>query len=129
MSIKHRAGRENASADALSRHQLGIAEGEAQVAAVHSDHTIAELLLIHPATVVAEDDGSDYAVEQSKDSVLREMINFLQGGNLPEDPSKARKLAAQESVFTLTDGVLYYVDPRHGNREELLCPLIYEISY
>ena len=128
VSIKYRAGRENASADALSRHpqgpapQLGIAEGEAQVAAIHSDHTITELLLIDPATAVAGDDGNDYTVEQSKDPVLREMINFLQGGTLPEDPSKARKLAAQESVFTLTDGVLYYVDPRHGNRRRVAVP-------
>ena len=114
VSIKYRAGRENASADALSRHtqepapQLGIAEGKAQVAAVHSDYTIAELLLIDPATAVAEDDGKDYTVEQSKDPVLREMINFLQRGTLPEDPCKARKLAAQESVFTLCGISLAY---------------------
>ena len=102
--------------------QLGIAEGEAQVAAVHSDHMITELLLIDPATAVAGDDGNDYTVEQSKDPVLREMINFLQEGTLPEDLSKARKLAAQKSVFILTDGVLYYVDPRHSNRRRVAVP-------
>ena len=31
-------------------------------------------------------------------------------------------LAAQESWFTLLDGVLYYVDARHGNRRRVAVP-------
>ena len=32
-------------------------------------------------------------------------------------------LAAQESWFTLLDGVLYYVDARHGNRRRVAATL------
>ena len=42
------------------------------------------------------------------------MILFLQDGTLPDDPTKAKKLIAQESVLVLVGGILYYVNP-HGD--------------
>ena len=50
------------------------------------------------------------------------MTDFLQNGVLPEDSNRAKKLAAQESLFALIDGILYYVDPRHGNRKRIAVP-------
>ena len=125
--IVYRAGRENASADALSRHpqgpapQHGIAQDETQVAVVSTDTDLSTLLRESPLLLGKEQQGS-YGTEQRKDSSLVEMTDFLQNGVLPEDSNRAKKLAAQESLFALIDGILYYVDPRHGNRKKIAVP-------
>ena len=125
--IVYRAGRENASADALSRHpqgpapQHGIAQDETQVAVVSTDTDLSTLLRESPLLLGKEQQGS-YGTEQRKDSSLVEMTDFLQNGVLPEDSNRAKKLAAQESLFALIDGILYYVDPRHGNRKRIAVP-------
>ena len=40
----------------------------------------------------------DFSTEQGKDPVLARMIDFLEGGELPEDESDARKIASQASL-------------------------------
>lgn len=64
----------------------------------------------------------DYADEQSKDADLLEMIKFLRDGTVPTDDCKARKLAAQGSMFTLVDGILYYIDHQHSNQKRAAVP-------
>ena len=51
-----------------------------------------------------------------------QVIHFLQNVTLPEDYSRAKEPAAQESVFGLMDGILHYVDTRHGNPEKVAVP-------
>ena len=130
--IVHRAGKENTNADALSRSpyapapEEGIAEGEVQVAAlsVPQSCSIANNLtsLLHRAP--APDDGStpDYATEQRKDTQLKEVVDYLEHGSLPDDPLRARMIAAQEPLFAVVDGILYYIDPKHGNRRRAAVP-------
>ena len=125
--IVYRSGRENASADALSRCPQGpaplrgIAQDETQVAVVNSGTDISDLLQEGPASLEGEQQAH-YGAEQQKDPSLKEIIDFLQDGTLPEDSSRARKLSAQESLFALVGGILYYIDARHNNRKRVAVP-------
>ena len=47
------------------------------------------------------------------------MIQFLEKGTLPSDDNRAKKITAQEPQFALTDNVLYYIDPKRGNRRHI----------
>ena len=123
VTIIYRAGRDNASADALSRSPYGsppaegIAEGEVQVASIATED-IATLLQAAPLASTQV----DYYSEQAKDPDLRMLIEFLREGKLPENPTHARKVAAQESQYSIVDGILYYVDHRHDNCRRVAVP-------
>ena len=103
--------------------QQGIAQDETQVAAVHKETDIAMSKLLQQSPVAREKkQGYNYGVEQLKDQRLKEIMDYLQSDAIPEDSHKARMLVAQESLFTLLDDVLYYVDARHGNRKRVDVP-------
>jgi len=98
----------------------GIAQDETQVAAVYADRDITELMQEGLDSPGVEEEG--YGAEQGKDPSLKEMIDFLQNGVLPEDSDRARKLSAQECLFALVDGILYFIDARHGNCKRVAVP-------
>ena len=83
------------SADALSRcpqepaPQCGIAQDETQVATVSTDADISDLLQESPVSLGGEQQ-EPYGAEQQKDRGLKEMIDFLQDGVLPDDPTGLR---------------------------------------
>ena len=56
------------------------------------------------------------AEQQAQDSQIMEWVAFLKHGQLPEDNTQARKMTMQQSLFAIVDDVLYYVDPKRGNR-------------
>ena len=123
--IQYRAGRENVSADMLSMSpqdpapEEGIAQGETQVVVVTTGGDIAALLEAEPAPPQIQD---HYGTEQLKDPRLQEMIELLEKGTLPSDDNRATKIAAQEPQFALTDNILYYIDPKRGNRRRTAVP-------
>ena len=120
LTIVYRAGRENASADALSRNPLGsppaqgIGQGETQVSAVTASD--------NQETTPTGQDNLRYSAEQLKDSSLKEMVVYLEQDALPDDAETAKKLVAESSQFTLIDGVLYYVDHRRNNQRRTVVP-------
>ena len=126
VKIVYRAGRENASADALSRSPTnsppshGVAEGEVQVAAISTSEDFTSLLQLGPASSIQNQ--KDYSVEQLKDPSLKEVMELLGKGKLPDNPDQAVKVMAQESQFSLLDGTLYYIDHRHDNRRRIVVP-------
>ena len=126
VTIVYRAGRENASADALSRSPCtsapsqGIAQDEVQVSSVASDEDLPMLLQANPLTGTQR--HSNYSGEQLKDPDLRAMMDYLKGGELPNNLDEAKKLVAQESLFTIVDGTLFFIDHRHDSRKRVAVP-------
>jgi len=137
VDIVYRAGRENASADALSRSPVnpppshGIGQDEMQVSAVatsgsdtpeHLDtgQPLSSLLRLPPAS---SEGTVDYSSEQMKDPTLKGLVLYLQDEQLPDDPEEAKKVAAKASQFALADGVLTYLDRNPGDRKRVAVPL------
>ena len=112
-------GELNLCADALSRTPQcpalvdGTDHGQMQVAivtsaAVSTPPTIETLLIAQPA-----DDVPDrFSDEHRKDPALLEIFNFLLKEELSTEDKRARKIALQSSLFSIEDGLLYYVDPK-----------------
>ena len=124
MRIRHRPGRENKFADALSRcphspaPSYGIAERETQVARVNAS-TIADLLNDDPSPDV---DQVSICAEQRKDPWICGIIAFLQEKELPNDEIQARMVAAQSFQFDMVNGVLYFIDIKHGGNGRVVVP-------
>ena len=133
IQIVHRPGCENAGADTLSRNPIASVseeqtDGEVQVAQVKttatsdlSDVSISQLLDMPPSQ-----DNTQLMCsldkEQEKDSELNSVIKFPETGVLPDHEQLAKKIAAQASQFVMIDGILYFIDAKHGNRRRVVVP-------
>ena len=123
--ITYRAGRENVAADALSRSPkdpapvCGLTQGETQVAVLRGGEGDTPL---NVTTGSSQEESTDFAAEQVKDPDLLEVVEFIRDGKAPKDDRRAKKLAAREALFTMVDGILYYLDPRRDNRKRAAVP-------
>ncbi len=128
VDIVYRPGKQCANADALSRSPIGrtadTIENDPVVTKVTATElqksgTIPELLTADP-----EFSGvtSSFGSEQRKDSNLIATFNFLEEQVLPEDPSKARKIALQAPLFAVVEDVLYHLDPKPSCRRRIVVP-------
>ena len=106
LHIHYRPGKKNANADALSRsppesgsntQPFGI------VAAVRKDGEAAK---------GGDRDGDSFSQKQRSDPELLEIATYLESGELPQDPARARELTLTKSHFLLKDGVLYHIDEK-----------------
>ena len=107
VNIIYRAGKDNVIADALSCNPQGpapgegLAETEIQVANVGStpeerDSDISTLLQLEPEASPIQQ--STLADEQRRDGSLWPMIQYLEEGELPEDPQMSKKIIARSSL-------------------------------
>ena len=82
-------------------------------------------VLLRVSTTGKDLEQDPFAWEQRQDPAVKEIIDFLESGTLPEDATRARKLALQESLFTLVSGILYFIDPntriRRGQLFQDIC--------
>lgn len=129
VTIRYRPGRQNSSADALSRSPqapspaIGVGQDEFQVAAVTANAVdpvadIQTLLNAEPACT----EPDHFSDEQRKDPDLREIIVFLQKEKLPDDEKRARKIALQAPLFTIEDQTLFYIDPKQKHQRRVVVP-------
>lgn len=132
VDIVYRPGKKCANVDALSRSPVEdpsadvTLEGnsEIRIGAVQSKTSsitdnISELLCTVPGTskpivLLAE--------QQQKDAYLSAMSTFLKEKRLPEDPTKARRIALQAPLFTVAEGLLCFIDPRPTHRKQIAVP-------
>ena len=109
------SGKANLNTDALSRSpqaptpEEGIAQSDVQVSVVDSERANIEDLLETPP---ASDSLPDYQQEQQKDPRLLQIIHFLEKKDLPPEEELARMTSLESPLFTIVDGVLYFVDPK-----------------
>ena len=80
---------------------------------------ISQLLKVSPQQTGDESQG-EFSQEQFKDPDLKKMIQFLETGNLPDDMSLSRKIAAQALQFSVVDGILYFVK---SNKKQAVVPV------
>lgn len=107
LTIKHKAGKQNANADALSRNPIETSD----VAAIITDTAPALL----PDVRLLKD-------EQEKDTTCKVMIRYLLNHELPDDASTARRLVAESKQFEMIDGVLHFENPAFPGRWCIVVP-------
>ena len=83
---------------------------------------LSSLLEKPPSAMQDQHSHSTLATEQERDPDVLELRSFIERGILPPDEVRARKMALQQSSFALVDGVLYFVDPKRGNRRRAVVP-------
>ena len=88
------------------------------VAVIHS--TDSDYKTINQLLNATPHDGNyeDFAVEQQKDPELEHLLCFLKQRKLPENPDAACKTAVQPPLFTLADGILYFINPKQHDRRQ-----------
>ena len=98
IKIRHRSGRSNNNADALSRAPLEPSES---FAVGEVDGVIA----------VLDKEDIDLPTLQRQDEELLTIISYLETGALPSEESVARRVALTDSQYVVEDRVLYRVEP------------------
>ena len=53
----------------------------------------------------------------TKGPKIMELIRYLEDGILPRDERQSRRVAAQSTLFTLVDGVLFNIDPKRNHQK------------
>ena len=126
IDIAHCSGKTNTNADALSRNPRfpapneGIGENELQVAVINSEPITSTDILLQAEPLVGT--PTSFGEEQRKDPQLKDIIHFLTTNELPTDNKRARKIAMQQSIFTVVDDVLYYIDPKRDHQKRIAVP-------
>ena len=71
---------------------------------------------VNVVTATKQDHVEDpFGEEQMNDPDVKEIIDLL-------DNKKAWRIALQESLFGVVDGILYFVNPKHNNRKRVVMP-------
>ncbi len=118
LDIRHRSGKSNRVADALSRNPLPVAN-VLHFQSVHHPTESAEqppesaeqppgLVEQPPKSAGCE---SDVGRLQRNDDDLSLIFQYLEKDILPSDERQARRLAVEKPNFKVIDGVLYYENP------------------
>ena len=122
VKILYRAGKENRNADVLS-HSPYLPAQEVGIAAVDSVTILLQpVIFLYSLKTQQLLELDSFASEQVRDPFVREVFNFMRSRQLPEDKVLACKIALQESLFTILDGILYYLDPKHSSRKQAVVP-------
>lgn len=67
-------------------------------------------------------ESMNFGAEQAKDTEVLDTMQFITMGALPVDDKRARRIALQESQFTLDDGILCYLDPKQEHQKRAGVP-------
>lgn len=121
LSIKHKAGRSNKNADALSR----CSEDKDQVVSPASDAHNGCVGAVHASkcSELSSLPNSEAVRKlQTKDKGLNPILTYLTSGDLPEDGKLARRTVFESKMFNTVDGVLHREDPSFPSRNCIVVP-------
>ena len=104
--IKHRAGKFNANADALSRNPTATVCAVGVSASPPEDATEAIL-------APNQDKLREIQEAQREDPALYVFCEYLEHNILPVDEKDAKRLVLESQYYELIQGVLYYEPPTH----------------
>ena len=71
----------------------------------------------NPTSAAVASTGNDLADLQRNDPSLVLVIDFVEKGTIPTDANLARKIASTADHYTVTDGILYYLDPKRDSQK------------
>ena len=109
LTIRHKAGKNNSNADALSRNPCLVGSvGAVEVA----DVGLGEVTK----------DKVELREKQEGDSELGAMISYLKHGELPNDQKLARRIVLESSKFEIVDDILHFENPVFPGRHCIAAP-------
>ena len=111
LEIKHRSGKSNANADALSRNPTD-----------RNAHPVLEVTVTTDSVPDELDRTSQLSAQQRQDPELLALIKYLEDGVVPEDENQAQQIVLEHPKFTVSDGVLHYENPQHPGGLKLVVP-------
>ena len=106
--LKHRSGKSNSNADALSRNPV---TEEASVLTIES---------LDAATISAQTEQRE---EQEKDPELSPILKYLTDGTLPGDKALAKRLALESTQYAVLDGLLHHENPCQPGEYRVVVPV------
>jgi len=110
----------------LHQWMMGRTSEEAQIAHISSDDNtdISTLLQEDPNNVSSSDES--FCELQLKDPALRLIMSYLSEGILPNDSQVAANIIVQASLYTMNNGLLYYVGQKSDNTPRVVVPSEYK---
>ena len=144
LDIRHRSGKSNRVADALSRNPIAISQVLTfQSAADHGDdstHTpvgvvsMTAALDMTPTSDVVQPPpansvpNSDIGQLQRQDSHLLPWFNYIENDKLPTEETLVRRLVMEQDWFEIVDGVLYTHNPAKSEQLRLVVPQCLQLN-
>ena len=132
INIVHRPGKENQPADALSRQPVlpaptdDEAREEVQIALISSDDNVNLTTMLQKDPENVPNCSDSFREEQLKDTALHPIMTYLSEGVLPENSQAAAKTILQASLYTMADGMLYYIGQRGDSIPRVVVPSGYK---
>ena len=112
LTLKHRSGRSNASADALSRNP--VSEKEAvEVCTINSPPGETDASLLLELSSATKQKLSNLTELQKSDSTFKDMFLYLADGVLPDEDKTARKVILEIVISTCWMKVYITRTPTH----------------
>ena len=106
LEIKYRPGKKNSNADALSRYPIDVPV----VQDIPTELSGVVATLDSKGEVESKDGENTLHDQQMSDRSLKNIIDYISDGTLPEDEKEARHLILSSQKFTVLDGILYHIE-------------------